>query len=165
HENARRWSWAEDSHGITLRIPYGPMLPSLRALGTAVVLAGVLAPPCLRAQASPYLPLDDARLPLLEHLIARGDIEDPSPMIRPFRYADALRVLGAADTAPQTAKGRLVHTMNESLAADVRSDESWWRVELRGGGEAYTQKRGDPPHLGGPGTQSPHRGFALLGGV
>ena len=46
-----------------------------------------------RAQASPYLPLDDPRLPLLEHLIARGDIEDPSPMVRPFRRADAVRVL------------------------------------------------------------------------
>ena len=45
------------------------------------------------AQASPYLPLDDPRLPLIEHLIARGDIADPSPMVRPFRRADALRVL------------------------------------------------------------------------
>ena len=74
------------------------MPPSLRAFAAAAVLAGALAPPSVRAQASPYLPLDDPRLPLLEHLIARGDIEDPSPMVRPFRRADALRVLTAADT-------------------------------------------------------------------
>src|SRR5512147_2093600 len=88
---------AEDSHGINLRIPYGPMPSSFRALGAAAVLAGVLAPPCVHAQASPFLPLDDPRLPLLEHLIARGDIEDPSPMVRPFRRADALRALAEAD--------------------------------------------------------------------
>ena len=49
-------------------------------------------------QASPYIPLDDPRLPLLEHLIARGDIDDPSPMVRPFRRSDAVRVLAAADS-------------------------------------------------------------------
>ena len=94
-------------------------------------LAGV-AP--VAAQASPYLPVDDSRLPLLEHLIARGDIEDPSPMIRPFRFADALRVLEAADTSPATASGRLVHTLRESLKADVGAEEAWWRFEVRGGG-------------------------------
>ena len=139
------------------------IMQSIRRAFVGAALFFVVGTGAARAQASPYLPLDDARLPLLEHLIARGDIEDPSPMIRPFRYADALRVLGAADTAPQTGKGRLVHTMNESLAADVRSDESWWRVELRAGGEAYTQKRRDPLHLGGPGTANPYGDFALWG--
>lgn len=113
------------------------------------------------AQASPYLPVDDSRLPLLEHLIARGDVEDPSPMIRPFRWADALRVLAAADTAEQTPSGRLVHSLRESLAADVGSEQAWWRTEVRGGGEAYTQKRRDPLHLGGPGTENPYLDFAL----
>ena len=69
------------------------------ALAAVVVVVGVLVPRCVQAQASPYLPLDDPRLPLLEHLIERGDIEDPSPMVRPFRRADALRVLEQADTA------------------------------------------------------------------
>ena len=65
----------------------------------AAVLLGALASARGAAQSSPYLPLDDPRLPLLEHLIARGDIADPSPMVRPFRRADALRVLAGADTA------------------------------------------------------------------
>ena len=57
----------------------------------AAVLLGALAPAHGGAQSSPYLPLDDPRLPPLEHLIARGDIADPSPMVRPFTRADALR--------------------------------------------------------------------------
>src|SRR5262245_33159630 len=130
-------------------------------MGAALVLlAGARS---TLAQASPYLPLDDSRLPLIEHLIARGDIVDPSPMIRPFRYADAIRVLTAADTAPETSTGRLVHSLNESLTSDVRSDKSWWRVRLRGGGEAYTQKRRDPLHLGGQGTANPYGDFELWG--
>ena len=56
-------------------------------LFVAVLCLALTSP--LRAQASPYVPLDDPRLPLLEHLIARGDIDDPSPMVRPFRRADA----------------------------------------------------------------------------
>ena len=47
---------------------------------------------------SPYVSLDHPELPLLEHLIARGDIEDPSPFVRPFRRSDAVRVLAAADS-------------------------------------------------------------------
>lgn len=132
-----------------MRAFVGAALLTLAGLGSA------------RAQASPYLPVDDSRLPLLEHLIARGDVEDPSPMVRPFRFADALRVLAAADTAPETGSGRLVHRLRESLAADVGSESAWWRAEVRGGGEAYTQKRRDPLHLGGPGTENPYLDFAL----
>ena len=80
-------------------IPYWPMPPSLRLVTAAVALAGALLPPCAAAQASPYLALDDPRVPLLEYLIQRGDIDDPSPMVRPVRRADALRVLRQADTA------------------------------------------------------------------
>jgi len=57
------------------------MLANMRRFLTALALAGGLPPPGMNAQASPYLPLDDPRLPLLEHLIARGDVEDPSPII------------------------------------------------------------------------------------
>jgi hypothetical protein len=135
------------------------MSSAMRAFaGAALFCLTVVAP--AGAQASPYLPLDDSRLPLLEHLIARGDIEDPSPMIRPFRFADALRVLAAADSAPETTS-RLVHTLRESLAAEAGPEQAWWRVEVRGGGEAYTQKRRDPLHLGGPGTENPYLDFGL----
>jgi hypothetical protein len=120
----------------------------MRAL-VGIVLTSLAAATSAPAQASPYLPLDDPRLPLLEHLVARGDVEDPAPMIRPFRFADALRVLAAADTAPAKASGRTVHALRESLERDVVADEAWWSAELRAGGTAYTQKRRDLVHLGG----------------
>ena len=111
----------------------------------------------LVAQATPYLTLDDPRLPLLEHLIARGDVEDPSPMIRPFTIGDALRVLSAADTAPERSTGALIHRLRDELA--LPAGEQWWRFQARVGGEAYTQKRRDPLHLGGPGTANPYFDF------
>ncbi|MBA3893660.1 MAG: hypothetical protein H0X69_08190, partial [Gemmatimonadales bacterium] len=74
-------------------------MPRLSHALFAAALLGALAPARGLAQSSPYLALDDPRLPLLEHLIARGDIADPSPMVRPFRRADALRALAGADTS------------------------------------------------------------------
>ena len=50
----------------------------------------------LAAQASPYVPLDDPQLAAFEHLVATGDVSDPSPFVRPFRRADALRMLDSA---------------------------------------------------------------------
>src|SRR5918994_5680904 len=82
-----------------LPLTFSAMQQSARAFLLAAALAGGLAPARASAQASAYIALDDPSLPLLEHLIARGDIEDPSPMVRPFRRVDAARVLAAADTA------------------------------------------------------------------
>jgi hypothetical protein len=124
----------------------------LRAFAAAVVLAGALAPPCVRAQASPYLPLDDPRLPLLEHLIARGDIEDPSPMVRPFRRADALRVLTAADTTQP-----LVRALRASL--EELPGQQTWRVAARGGGQAFSHARRDVLHPLGPDDVWPYAEF------
>ncbi|HEX2451206.1 MAG TPA: hypothetical protein VHJ69_08695 [Gemmatimonadales bacterium] len=109
----------------------------------ALALATVQA---AAAQTSPFLSLDDTRYPLLEHLIARGDIDDPSPMIRPFRRSDALRVLVAADTAPGRGTGAIIHELREQFTDDT----VWhWRAEARAGGTLYTQKRRDLLHLGG----------------
>jgi hypothetical protein len=130
------------------------MRPSLRALTAAVVLAGGLVPPCARAQASPYLPLDDPRLPLLEHLIARGDLVDPSPMVRPFRRSDALRALAAADsTLP------LVRALRAAL--QPLPGEQTWSVAARAGGQAFSHIRRDVLHpLGSDGA----RPYAELSG-
>jgi hypothetical protein len=130
------------------------MLPSLRTIGAAVVLAGALAPPCVRAQASPFVPLDDPRLPLLEHLIARGDIEDPSPMVRPFRRADALRVLAAADTAvaPEHGPAAIVYALHRSFE-ELPGDQTW-RLGIRAGAQAYSHIRRDVLHpLGSDGAR------------
>jgi hypothetical protein len=135
------------------------MPPLLRALRAAAFAAGVLAPPWLQAQASPYLPLDDPRLPLIEHLIARGDIEDPSPMVRPFRRADALRVLSAADTSADATSGAaaLVYALRESLQ-ELPGDQTW-RLAARAGGQAYSHIRRDVLHPLGPDGARPFADF------
>src|SRR5918912_69434 len=95
-------------------IPFGPLglaaMPApIRVVLLATALAGWFLPlPCVGQTASPYITLDDPRLPLLEHLIARGDVEDPSPMVRPFRRADAVRVLAAADTGNAGLSAQLI---------------------------------------------------------
>lgn len=143
------------------------MPPCLRALSAAVVLAGVLLPPSARAQASPYLPLDDPRLPLLEHLIARGDIEDPSPMVRPFRRSDALRVLAEADTAADAATGGPAAIIRSLRAAlEELPGEQTWRVAARAGAQAYSHIRRDVLHPLGPDGIRPYAdltGEAVIG--
>jgi hypothetical protein len=113
------------------------------------------------AQGSLYLPLDDPRLPLLEHLIARGDLDDPSPMVRPFRLADAVRVLAAADTQPAAPNGELIQQLRRSFTEDTASAR--WEARIRVGGDVYTQKRKDALHEGGEGTANPYADVALRG--
>jgi len=129
----------------------------------AAVFLGALAPVRGAAQASPYLPLDDPRLPLLEHLIARGDIADPSPMVRPFRRADALRVLTGADTS-----GESTAALIRQLRAELRepSDSQRWLLSARAGGQAYSHIRRDLYHPLGPDGVRPYAellGEAALG--
>ena len=130
------------------------MSPSRTAIFAAVVLAGVLAPRRGQAQASPYLPLDDPRLPLIEHLIERGDIDDPSPMSRPFRRADARRVLALADTAGAPP---LVPALRAALE-EVPGGQSW-RLAARAGAQAYSHIRRDVLHPLGPDGARPYADF------
>jgi hypothetical protein len=118
----------------------------IRVVLLATALAGVAAPARLCAQASPYIRLDDPRLPLLEHLIARGELEDPSPMMRPFRRADAARVLAAADSAS---------TRSQPLIRRLRTEfedpgGNRWTVEGRAGGQGFTHARRELLHPRGP---------------
>jgi len=106
-----------------------------------------LMPGAAVAQASPYLALDDPSLPILEHLISRGDVADPSPFVRPFRRADAVRVLEAAlkTAAPATAK-----VIDELLTRYTeRTDEARWRVAPRAGFQTASHARRDPLHPAG----------------
>jgi hypothetical protein len=139
-----------------------PPMPPRHALLVAVLL-GALAPGRGAAQSSPYLPLDDPRLPLLEHLISRGDIADPSPMVRPFRRADALRVLARADTAGESS-AELIRHLRDALAEPAASDH--WRVGARLGAQAYSHIRRDLLHPLGPDGVRPYgelTGEAVLG--
>jgi hypothetical protein len=129
----------------------------------AAVLLGALAPVRGDAQSSPYLPLDDPRLPLLEHLIARGDVADPSPMVRPFRRADALRVLADADTG-----GESTASVIRQLRTELRepTDSQRWQLGARVGIQAYSHLRRDLLHPLGPDGVRPYGellGEAALG--
>jgi hypothetical protein len=130
----------------------------------AMTLASALAPAQARAQASPYIPLDDPRLPLMEHLIARGVVEDPSPMARPFRRADALRVLANADTSDSSSL-TLIQRVREQFAE--RTGNSW-SIEVRAGGQAYSHPRQDLLHPVGTSGTRPYaelRGAATFGSI
>src|SRR3954452_19346689 len=107
------------------------MPATVRVVLLATALAGGLFPLRATAQGSPYITLDDPRVPLLEHLIARGDIEDPSPMVRPFRRADALRALSAADTTRPLVRALLV-------SLEEPPGQQTWRVAARAGGQAFS---------------------------
>jgi hypothetical protein len=139
---------------------HAPISPLL----VAIALASVFAPARVAAQASPYIPLDDPRLPLLEHLIARGEIEDPSPMVRPFRRADAVRILAAADSSGSRS-GELVTRLRQEFEEPPGNR---WRIEGRAGAQAYTHARRELLHPSGPDGARPYielRGEAAFGSI
>ena len=122
---------------------------ALAMLGLVIAQAGPAAAQD-RADARPpsaYVSLDDPELPLFEHLVARGDVEDPSPFVRPFRRSDAIRVLAAADSARpgDPAIARLL-----AYFADP-AERQWWRAGAAVGAEGYTHARRDPLRPAGTG--------------
>lgn len=126
----------------------------------ALLLGGVVP---LAAQASPYVPLDDPGLPFVEHLIARGDVTDPSPFVRPFRRADIRQALAAADSAgvgDSALIARLLDRYDDSCPGDTTCDHSW-RVEPRLGFQAFTHARRDPLHAAGPDGIEPYGELGL----
>ena len=83
-----------------------------------VLVGTVLLHARLVAQASPNVPLDDPRLPLVEHLIARGTMPDPSPMIRPFRRSDVIQSLRRADTTKGSVDAELVRRLSAEFTGE-----------------------------------------------
>lgn len=110
-----------------------------------------------RERTSPYVSLDDPELPLLEHLIARGDVADPSPFVRPFRRSDAVRVLAAADSAARGgfAVRRLIVYFGDP------DERQWWRADGQAGAEGYTHARRDPLHPAGEGNVTAYADLRL----
>jgi len=129
------------------------MPATVRVVLLATALAGGLFPLRATAQGSPYITLDDPRLPLLEHLIARGDIEDPSPMVRPFRRADAERILAAADTSADSRAGRIIGQLRSEFKDPSGNP---WRLSGRVGAQAYTHARRELLHPVGPDGVNPY---------
>lgn len=144
---------------------FDPMPAPNRVFLLATALAGVLAH-AAGAQASPYIPLDDPHLPLLEHLIARGDVEDPSPMIRPLLRSAAAAVLAAAETA--TGHGSSANLIQRLRRAYEVGEGNVWELHGRVGAQAYTHSRREGLHPAGPEGIRPYadvRGAAVFGNL
>lgn len=132
---------------------FGPMPGPMRVVLLATALAGVSAPVRAMAQGSPYISLDDSRLPLLEHLIARGEVEDPSPLVRPFRRKDAVRVLAAAESTASPSQKVLIEQLRRGFE-DAAGNR--WSIRVRAGGQAFTHARRELLHPEGPDGARPY---------
>ncbi len=115
----------------------------------------------LAAQGSPYLPLDHPLLPLAEYLIARGDLTDPSPMIRPFRRADLIRAIDRAALDSTTPSGRLAARLRAVLADPPGTN--WFRAAPAAGVDAFTRARRDLLRPAGAGGVRPYVEVAVEG--
>ena len=118
-------------------------------------------PSAARAQdASPYVPLNHWAMPYVEHLIARGRLTDPTPLTRPFREADLLRALEAADsTRLSAAEWRVVGKIKTELARRERGPTA--RLDLHAGVGASSHARRDALREAGPGHGTVSGGAGL----
>ena len=76
-------------------------------------------------------------------------------MVRPFRRADAARVLAAADTAG--APARADPALRAGSSRSRRADR--WRLAARGGAQAFSHARRDLLHPLGPDGVRPYAEF------
>jgi hypothetical protein len=129
--------------------------------GTAALVATLLLPSALAAQSSPYLPADDPRMALVEHLIARGEMPDPRPFVRPVRLAELEAALARAN--PRSRPSRAI--VDGLRPASLRPD---WKLTALAGGQAYSRARRDLLHPAGAGGARPYtevRGALAAGPV
>jgi hypothetical protein len=131
-----------------------------RRLAALLFLAFSIVPGALRAQASPYIPTDDPVMPIIEHLIARGAIEDPSPMMRPMLRNDLVRALHRAE--PRSGTAEIVKRLLERF--DVDSAGPWWEAGGRAGAEAYSIPRQDLFHPAGDASADPYAEARIAAG-
>ena len=125
----------------------------LRRLAALLVILLPFASRALEAQASPYIPTDDPAMAMVEHLIARDVIADPSPMIRPMLRGDlivALRGAYSAHSASSPEIGVLLRRF------DRDSGGPWWEAGARAGAEGYSTPRQDLYHPVGDAGANPY---------
>src|SRR5207245_5437978 len=84
-------------------------------VATGLLVSSALSQRAAAQDASPYVPLQHWTMPYVEHLIARGVIPDPTPLTRPLKRADLVRVLRGVDTLTVGAKA--AQTVRRLLAA------------------------------------------------
>jgi len=110
-------------------------------------------PALVQGQASPYVPLDDPRLPAFELLVSRGEVRDPSPMVRPFRRRDALAALLEADTLGAPLR-RVIQALRGAWIQDTATAR--WSFEARGGVDDASNGNRDPLHPAGDAELLPY---------
>ncbi len=118
-----------------------------------LALASALAAGPAAAQASPYVALDDPRLPLFEHLVERGEVDDPSPMVRPFRRRDAVEALAAAAAARRGDTALVRRLLAEWTDPAAKA---WGEVAGSAGLQSYTAAGRDPWRPEGAGGTRPY---------
>jgi hypothetical protein len=99
-------------------------------------------------------------MPIIEHLIARGALADPSPMMRPLRRGDLVRALRDASNAAGTAA--IVQTLLRRFDADTVGP--WWEAGGRAGVEAYSTPRQNLYHPVGDGSANPYAEARIAAG-
>jgi hypothetical protein len=121
----------------------------------------------LHAQsASPYVPLDHWAMPYVEHLIAAGEMVDPTPLTRPFKVDDLVRALQAVDSSRVTGgEWRVVTGVLRELRR--REQGAWARLDADVGAAVANYAARDPLELGRGvpvrGYASKPRGFGAAG--
>jgi len=145
---------------LAVRAVVSCVVPALTGGAMLVTGGAVLA----AQEASPYVPLEHWAMPYVEHLITTGVIADPMPLTRPFKRADLVRALRAADTARvNPATRRTLRLLLRALAG--RSPAPAYRIEGAVGIAAATHAFRDPLELdrGVPPRLAVRRGFASAG--
>lgn len=128
----------------------------MRALRVITVLVVVGATP-LGGQAlssQSYLPLDHWATPFLEHLVVRGAIADPSPMVRPWVVGEIVAALDQADaTALSFGEEQTLRRIENALRPPT--GDAVFTFALALGGRAGTHARRDPVRAAGEGKVLP----------
>src|SRR3989449_4136757 len=131
-----------------MRAPSRARLHATLLVATGLLASSALSQRAMAQDASPYVPLQHWTMPYVEHLIARGVIPDPTPLTRPLKRADVVRVLREVDTL----------TVGEPVARTVRrllegldSDRTGPRYRIAGdvGVTPAAHARREPPGAAG----------------
>src|SRR3989441_2255803 len=141
-----------------MRAPSRARLHATLLVATGLLASSALSQRAMAQDASPYVPLQHWTMPYVEHLIARGVIPDPTPLTRPLKRADLVRVLRGVDTL--AVGDKVAQTVRRLLAAlDSPGHGPRYRVAGDVGIAAATYARRDPlsaidstgPRQAGPG--------------
>ncbi len=130
-----------------MKVAYALLLAILASVSTA------------DAQQASWIATDDPGLPILEHLILRGEVRDPSPQVRPIRRGTAVRALRGASCGT----GSWCLEAVRRLLAEWNAAESHRAASLAGriGAQGETAARRDPLWPAGAGRTIEGLGDAM----